>query len=596
MACEYLTKDSYDHLMRGEQIKFEDKHVMNMFDCGKYYFDGLFNVVEFPKGMSLYHGSSILTDYLIEIPLGPDFIYNQDKEYEKLENPKLINAVLDTDKDVLEGISDLGIRNVPGWFSFYHVANYYATRNNDCDKDSCVLAFRVTKDTKFILLQDYYNLHVLGTDPDFITDDEDRKEIVEAILEQFDVDVTKEMDEKYMMKYPMTRYFEELYRYSRYDGMYIIVNIMCKYIVRYDLEYAGYAMNEHTLVEKYDDDINYNFHYPEFLFCKPQKYLIRDYYNPGDWQFLDMFKIPLETRNVLEAMDVYKTTNINFHQGDLKHHSIWSALNVIPSLKIFLHELDEDTDNINDFLNSSEFVRITIISTLLHDIGKMFAENNTDNNRFIYYYAVPEHPEYGYEVIKGTKSLKLKIPTIPGMTKINEMEESYFDIKGIMRENNIDVNLLNLSLIMFSIHFHRDLGLVNYNSKSKIKKQILHYIQKYAKDIKFLTQNLEHQKNQEFSFKDMFLIALFTLIIVSMADINGASPISNNGSANWQYYENSGLSWFDDVMRKGVSRRYHGKRSISCKEYDRYYKLFNKFFNVAKSIDDNKYNNILSNI
>lgn len=46
---------------------------LNYFSCGTYYFDGEYQVVKFPKGMQLYHGSGALANANVEYPAGIDF-------------------------------------------------------------------------------------------------------------------------------------------------------------------------------------------------------------------------------------------------------------------------------------------------------------------------------------------------------------------------------------------------------------------------------------------------------------------------------------------------------------------------------------------
>ena len=45
--------------------------IRNYFDCGTYFFDGNFNVVKFPKGMTIYHGSFPLANAVVGFPVGP---------------------------------------------------------------------------------------------------------------------------------------------------------------------------------------------------------------------------------------------------------------------------------------------------------------------------------------------------------------------------------------------------------------------------------------------------------------------------------------------------------------------------------------------
>lgn len=82
----------------------------NYFDCGTYFFDGTFNVVKFPKGMTLYHGSGMLANAVVEFPVGIDYYkpYSYDGGYNiplDPENDQFVTAVATLDESIEEVVS-----------------------------------------------------------------------------------------------------------------------------------------------------------------------------------------------------------------------------------------------------------------------------------------------------------------------------------------------------------------------------------------------------------------------------------------------------------------------------------------------------------
>ena len=85
-----------------------------LFDCGKYSWDGIFNIVTLPENMSIYHGGGAAADNLAFIPLGRDFIGNLAQG----GPPDLISRelpVIERTEDIYPILSQYGAPN-PGWY------------------------------------------------------------------------------------------------------------------------------------------------------------------------------------------------------------------------------------------------------------------------------------------------------------------------------------------------------------------------------------------------------------------------------------------------------------------------------------------------
>ena len=143
----------------------------NYFDCGMYYFDGVFNVVKFSKGMTLYHGSGLLANNVVLFPVGKEYYDAYDltgrKKSPYINTQNLLTVAVSSDESIEEIIS----QNIPitaGWYADIGTAKIYSqsvnpvvnkAQNiaNNC-KDNCVFAYRLKEDIIMFLLDDDYKI------------------------------------------------------------------------------------------------------------------------------------------------------------------------------------------------------------------------------------------------------------------------------------------------------------------------------------------------------------------------------------------------------------------------------------------------------
>ena len=126
---------------------------------------------------------------------------------------------------------------------------------------------------------------------------------------------------------------------------------LCTYIPE---DYAGYAAN--TPVEK-----KQRYFHLEFMFCNPLKWLKRNLANPLDWQHSNLKNAPVEIALLLDQMALYKSTNVDFHAGNLLEHSIWSLL--------FAEQLVLNTPKYG--IPDLDIQKKIAATAFIHDIGKM---------------------------------------------------------------------------------------------------------------------------------------------------------------------------------------------------------------------------------
>ena len=136
----------------------------NYFDCGLYYFDGVFNVVKFPKGMTIYHGSGILANEVVEFPIGINFYKTYDmsspnniKINPAPNSPQFLSVAVNSDENIEELISN-SINITASWYADPSVARLYSTTGNDARinticKDKCIFSLYRKKRYSFILIR-----------------------------------------------------------------------------------------------------------------------------------------------------------------------------------------------------------------------------------------------------------------------------------------------------------------------------------------------------------------------------------------------------------------------------------------------------------
>jgi len=149
----------------------------NLFQLAEYYNDGIFNIMKLPKGVSLYHGSYNLANYLVFMPLGRTYFDTLYANGPSLQNLLDNGIVFQKSEKFWEEISSYG-NPAPAWLSFLSTANLYSMdragelgRPVDCNDNKvvdlggenlevkkCVLAFETMREIKTVLLEDVLNI------------------------------------------------------------------------------------------------------------------------------------------------------------------------------------------------------------------------------------------------------------------------------------------------------------------------------------------------------------------------------------------------------------------------------------------------------
>lgn len=408
------------------------------FDCGQFYFDGTFNVVKFPKGMSLYHGSPALVWYNAFAPLGPEYFQLNKSNKLTTEDRKILKENISTPaiKSVLERRQAIST----GWYGNLTLAKQYSATGQVADPSSneqivcgnnCVAAFKLKSDAIFVNMYDPFNLKVLvesreipgsiidlivsaqitgdnkNTDPDNII-----RDLRKAVDKKINIDPTDESQHAF---HPMRRYVGATRRITmrRQDlsDPYTLPNYLVGYFN--GKGYAGYTNPETPYVDKSGVPTG-KLRFGELVFGKSVlNYLKRDYLNKNDWQRSTISLAPETVRDLINDLSNYKTTNIDFHAGDLLEHSVWTAMYADR-----IYESDSSLKEWGEGIPKGDSMRRFIaVAAFLHDIGK------AGDLEYIYY-DKPAHPYTGADYLKGTRPY---LYTVDGVKKT-------LDIKQLMSE------------------------------------------------------------------------------------------------------------------------------------------------------------------
>lgn len=357
---------------------------MNYFSCGTYYFDGAYQVVKFPQGMQLYHGSGALANANVEYPAGIDF-YKPHKmgAPSHINKNQLMNDAVNQPSHSVAFETTKFFKVSPGWFGTPNTAKTYSLQNPNFAQtcgDKCINVYELKEDAVFLLLDNNFNIWRLLNDPNVPAKQKDQLRVM------FDLKtVEADYSDSEFGNISIKRKKRRSYR----DVDLPFTDWLCTYIPK---EYAGYAAN--TPVEN-----KQRYFHLEFMFCNPLRWLKRNLANPLDWQHSSLKDAPVEISLLLDQMALYKSTNVDFHAGNLLEHSIWSLLFaeqlVLNNTKYGIPDLD---------------VQKKIAATaFIHDIGKMAPNSDrvTKRTHDCVYFSIPEHPEIGGDYIRGTRPLPI---------------------------------------------------------------------------------------------------------------------------------------------------------------------------------------------
>lgn len=488
MACSKLSPQ--------EVKKYVEWDTSSLFWCGEYYFDGEYNVVRFPAGVSFYHGSSGLAKSMTPFPVG--FEYFKQKQNGNFRDPSLtIQAQISKKmKNFIE----------PGWYGSFQTAQTYSSqtdRGGECGT-TCLLAYKTTRPITILLFNDPKNLLRLR-------DKSSNRELFTHHLG------------KIFTKYGTGSYnavetgFDDPLRSLDLTGIY-------RYSTReYDLpiaqeirriignDYDGYGAPP----MRYNDK---SYFHDEIIIFNPFDILERDIKNPRDRYYFPNTGID-SVDKYIKSSSLFESTNVDFHAGNLIEHSVWallwaeslcvelflgkSPIEKCPNSEGFLKCLNESPVGVETFTKMVSAIAFLHDSTKMKDYQSMLI-NNT-RKKFLYF-SVPDHPmrdvmtfplfDENLNKTGDFSSLKLLYDMVPEYSSATPEQRKIFG-----------ENMLN-----YISFYHRDFGI-----------EVLQKFYQGGEPIENLVRNFvkKHFSPKYSSSPRIFLLAL---LIVSWADIAATQP------------------------------------------------------------------------
>lgn len=465
------------------------------FDCGEYFWDGEFNVVKFPKGMSLYHGSAALVNANVEYPVGKHFY---DPVAFGTPAPDLRSQAVRNDNVPYQASKFISVD--PSYYADPETAAIYSATKGGGEVcgDKCIFAYKLRRDVVFYLMDDGYNIAKLLSAAE-IPDD-----VKQNLVKMFDIEDPN--PRRVLSENPLKRFSYDTRRDSRVVWDIPFAGFMCREIIP-KMGYAGMAAPI-----QYRGFPSETFHL-EFIFCNATKYLERDLESSFDWQKKSTLAIPSETKKLLDTFKRFKTINVNVHGGNLYEHTVWILLNYEENVRV--------TDIPDDF----KF--LGALAALFHDIGKMAVQDElnkqifaTKQNNFVYY-SLPKHPSYGSEMLLGTKELY----TWPKVFDLAAFEPSGgIDLPKIIIEasSSVDQDVSDLDrvvkMLAFLVLYHWEFGV-----------EVVEKINEGGDPLRILNTFIRGKwSDYETFFReslslDNFKNLLRVLILISAADVAGFS-------------------------------------------------------------------------
>lgn len=485
------------------------------YDCAKFYFDGVFNVIELPINMTLYHGSGVLAYFDAEYPLGIDYykiglnpLTKQQKEM--LKNPGIKNS---KKTQFLRSIQPVTL----SYFGDYAVAAEYSQgeisvggTKYKCGTN-CIHAYRLKKKAIFIDLYDPLNLQTLFRfQEEFIRDGsltrDDYKIISDAYRitnsNQF-IDLTKYAEseiknqrfnidpvQKFQTALDPRRRFEmqNVGRGSLRNPDYKVPKAILNMVIN-KYGYAGF-INPRTYYTGSNNAGKYRF--GEIVFDSTVlDYVKRDYTNYNDWQYQNIKAVYGSMKKLINNFQKYKTSNIDFHAGNLYEHSVWTALYTQYQFVISSQWASGIPDS---------YRALAVFAAFVHDIGK-----GGDNETL--YYDKPDHPKIGYQYLSGARNYLL-----------NEKGDK-LDIKDIYNEAGFNNNLQIYTIqIVAGIHwlFGEKVSKLDNNNGVQLANEYLDVFIKFLKQTNIIISIPEQQ------------FILLICILISAMDVKATQPFIDN--------------------------------------------------------------------
>jgi hypothetical protein len=438
----------FDSLYTRNQ-NFRDKHGRDRFsfECGKYFFDGQFNVVEYEQGLNMYFGNSEMVLKNFEFPVGllQDY-YNKHITFSEEEIKFLQNA-----QETAEKKLDLVRRkDIPANVYLYtslNTARMMSMNGKVKCGNKCVLSYRTTRSTCFVNLWEPFNLMVFLKSPELSNEykfllmlhcgavfynnngqipDLLQKNVYQQFMDklnnkdpetleifhkgmrnfsgQFDdlsdfiypenpdpnhristaQDPLQQLQQAF---HPQRRFImSDLSEYDFPEILHIALMNICN-----SFGYDGYVRQRHPRTDgsgtSVEPVIYTSYQYTTFL--------ERDYSDPNDWQYNDQMTTFHMIGKVIGEMSMYKTVRSDRHAGDLLQHSIWTALYaqyLIKTKSIFATTIQTFPD----------YFPLIIASAFLHDIGRS-GRGEYREKQVALMFNDTDHSLHGAEMLKGTR-------------------------------------------------------------------------------------------------------------------------------------------------------------------------------------------------
>jgi hypothetical protein len=394
MACNKLKFD-WKKGLDGKLNVGNFKLPFNYFECGEYFFDGVFNCVKFQKGISVYYQNLIFNNSNYEFPMNNFYENNVD------ENQLIKNVLENPDSSITEEISKQQVFESL-WFTSYQ-EKMKVNKN-------LVKSYILKKEAIFIILDNENNIIRLLDHPTI------PKEIKEKLKEMFSL--SDYSSEKISISKDLKLKIKEFDEKKIAESYKSFLKWFFPALKKGN--YAGFVLNK--FVNSFDS---------KFMFYNPFEYLERDINSDLDWQYFNYSNVPTETKKLLEQMKLYKSLNVNTNSGNLFEHSIWSLL--------FAEQLLLIKKNFKDEKNFDFLMKKIVACSFLINIGKIDPENNLVKKRkkdFVHY-GFAENKILGIEYINGIK----KIP-IFNLETLNF--EGFIDISKLLNEFDISLNEINI--------------------------------------------------------------------------------------------------------------------------------------------------------
>jgi hypothetical protein len=447
---------------------------LNYFSCGKYFFDGYFNVVEFPAGVSIYHGSKALPKANVRFPVGIPF-YQPHKYGSRSSVPDVTQQVINSSDSTVEEILSEYLPVAPVWFANPETSHMYGGGS-----PKNMFAFKFNKPSKFLILDDNSNIAKILFEPGVPDSIKTYLRLMFTLPNNVAIEPS---DSEYgKIKFAGGKVRQSVYSWDRAFAEWI-----CK---AFPDTYAGYCADVQV------HGANAIFHL-EFMSCNPFKHIERDLGNVIDWQYNPMYSTPSPAGDILhqyvEQLSYYTTTNVDFHSGNLLEHSVWCLLFAEDLMRKRIGKLYK--------VDHPELKRAIAAAAFIHDIGKMAPWECTKREHDLVFYSVKTHPKIGKDYVNGTIRL-------PIFTRNMEETGDYLDMKKLL--NTLGVSDNNFMVVADLVGHHWDFGT---------------YLRAYTAGDSKAADNFINFIGRDRTF-DYF----HALLIVSMADVMAAQPfIGKNG-------------------------------------------------------------------